>query len=198
MEQSSHQFQTLAEEFDNRGILLEEADRQIQTYRAQIEAQNRSLQEWHDKYSKIRDENLIIQSQIRDIQMREAGVQALNSELASSMTKAQKQIYELEDQLARVTQDTQVKLATQEAELERYREQRRVEALLEKSKKLQAGEKIQANPQSEQWNGLYEKWSDIINGLTSHSTPLERKEPEVKPSTKPSELVSEAGDLEIL
>ena len=111
--------------------------------------------------------------------MREAGVAALNNELTNSITKAQKQIYELEDKLETVQQLTQTKLATQEIELERYREQRRVEALLEKSKKLQAGEKVtfvegeNQKANIEQWNGFYDKWSGIINGLTSHSTPIE-------------------------
>jgi len=209
MEQANHQFQTLAEEFDNRGILLEEADRHIQGYRAQIELQNQSLAEWHDKYSKIRDENLIIQSEIRDIQMREAGVAALNNELANSITKAQKQIYELEDKLGFLTQESQTKLATLEVEVDRYREQRRVEALLEKSKKLQAGERVEFQPEPnqkvnlDQWNGFYEKWSDIINGLKSHSNPIEgnRNKPSIPSETRQiqsSELISEAGDLEIL
>jgi chromosome segregation ATPase len=210
MEQANHQFRTLAEEFDNRGILLEEADRHIQGYQAQIELQNQSLGEWHDKYSKIRDENLILQSQMRDIQMREAGVATLNNELANSATKAQKQIYELEDKLERLTRESQTKMATLEVEVDRHREQRRVEALLEKSKKLQAGEKVtfvtdnKQKANVEQWNGFYEKWADIINGLTTHSNPIENTKKDTVAvgatinQVQSSELLSEAGDLEIL
>jgi chromosome segregation ATPase len=216
MERANHQFQTLAEEFDNRGILLEEAERTIQGNRAQIDQLNASLAEWHDKYSKVRDQNLILQSEVRDIQLREAGVAALNSELASSATKAQKLIYELEDRLNTETEDAKTKIAMLEVELDRYREQKRVEALLEKSKKLQAGEKVvfipdqvkgqHGNPK-EQWNEFYQKWSHIINELTTHSNPMTRENTPAEPPLPPvpqeynseqSQLMSEAGELEII
>ncbi len=218
MEQADHQFQTLAEEFDNRGILLEEADRHIQGYRAQIAQLTNSIKDWQDKYAQMRDEKLLMESEVREIQIKEAGIAALNNELAMSATKAQKQIYELEDKLARETEKSAERIAVLEAELDRYQEQRRVEALIEKSKKVQEGVSLTVKPgeviknvsDSQEtrgaWNGFYEKWNHIINELTTHSSPIGRvNSPETeKVSVTPQssiaagELISEAGELEII
>ncbi len=218
MDQANHQFQTLAEEFDNRGILLEEADRHIQGYRVQIGQLTSSIKEWQDKYAQIRDDKLLMEADVREVQIKEAGIAALNNELAQSATKAQKQIYELEDKLSRESEKSSQRIAVLRAELDRYQEQKRVEALLEKSKKFQEGispnvmpGEVIKNPNSsketrEQWNGFYEKWSHIINELTTHSSPMSKfgsHENEELPATPKAssitgELMSEAGELEIL
>lgn len=220
MDQANHQFQTLAEEFDNRGILLEEADRHIQGYRAQITLLNSSIKEWQDKYAQIRDDKLLMETDVREIQMKEAGVAALNNELTNSITKAQKQIYELEDRLSRERDGSATRIAALEAELDRYQEQKRVEVLLEKSRKVQEGVSLDVKPgeviknpnaenyshdSREQWNGFYQKWSHIINELTTHSSQMGKiktSEDEVIHTTKiepiTGELLSEAGELDIL
>jgi hypothetical protein len=208
MEQANQQFGAMAEEFDNRRILLEEADRHIQGYRVQTKQMDDSIKEWQYKLSISRDENLSLNSKLRDSQLKEAGISTLNGELATSLTKAQKQIYELEDKLNRITDESKIYIANLEGEVERFREQKRVEALLMRSKKIAEGEGELPAPMplenseapKAQWNDLYSKWSHIIDELTSHSGKLntDTQGPLQVQKMNPPELISEAGDLEII
>lgn len=207
------QFQSLAEEFDNRGILLEEADRHIQGYRSQIEQFQNSIREWQDKYSKLRDDNLLMQADLREMELKEAGIATLNNELAMSVTKSQRQIYELEDKMTREREESKARIAYLEAELDKALEQKRVEALLEKARKIQAGESLNAKPGEvykpvesgqprEEWNNFYQRWSHIIDELTTQSNMVGRTGPTPalpeKTDDITGELVSEAGELEII
>ena len=178
---------------------------------------------------------------MRDLELREAGVSALNDELTHALTRSQSQIQDLENKLQTHGEAAAFKISALEKELGRLRENRRAEDLVEKSRNLMRqsaengaeGRSTERNSTEEQWtegkltpklapklppipsqnqptaaastatknkkewDDFYKRWSHIIDGLSSHSVPMDRPAKQ-NSDAYDMQLVSEIGEIEIL
>jgi chromosome segregation ATPase len=216
MDKAREQFQMLAEECDSRGLKLADAERKVKTFMIQIEQMADAMREMQGKFTHLRDENQLFQNQMRDAQLREAGISALNSELTESVMKLQKQIHEMEDKLFFERENSKKRISELDQEIERLRENRHAENLVEESKRLQTAavaedRKISEKPQSkeldrENLDRFYQRWSQIIDELSSHSGRIDhaprRSEGQERPAPNAinsitEQLISERGDLDL-
>lgn len=205
MSHANRQFQLLSDEYENRGVLLDEADRKIRGYLTQISQLGDLARGEQKKSAQLADENLILNNQIRELQIKEAGVSTLNNELTESIIKLQKQIHLLEDKRAHEREEAKKQAAALHEEIARLRDGRYIDGLVEKSKQairsdvVPAATSAQTEPKlsdRQNWNHFYNRWSQIIDELSSHSAPI-RSEPKA-PLTEglSEELISERGDLD--
>ncbi|MDZ4678276.1 MAG: hypothetical protein SGI74_12295 [Oligoflexia bacterium] len=213
MEQANTQFRNLAEEFNQRNLQLDEAQRTINAYTTQISHMGDAMREMQSRFSQMRDENLLYQNQLREVQIREAGIAALNSELTNSATKAQKQIHELDDKLTHERENFRSKISALEQENSRLKDKRYAEQLIEKSKKIQeqqpaqsklniADEKLLDRKNLEQFMN---RWTKIIDELSAQSSRIshtlssdENEERDNSNYAITEQLISERGDLQII
>lgn len=202
MEHAHLQFQLLADEYEKRGLQIEELEKKNNGSSSQIRELSEKLSEAQKRCDYLSDESLILQNQLRESQIKESGLATLNHELTNSIPKLQKQIHILEEKLRIERDEFNKKAAILTSEIERLRENKLIDSLVERSKQTLASpqpsikEKVEHQIKSkEQWNEFYHKWSVIIDELSSHSAPIKQNSSTEQLPPLP-QLVSEHGDLD--
>lgn len=201
LERAHKQFESLANEFETQNLFLIEADRKLKANGALVEQLETNEKDLQKKYSAVRDENLLLQNQLRESQINEAGSGALNSELASSITRLQKQIAMLEEKLLVEKNKAKAKDVELQQQIERLTDKRHADVLVEQAKQLNSNF-AQNKPivpravNREQFDTFFNRWSQIIGELSSHSAPM--KANDAKDEAIKEQLMSERGDLDLV
>ncbi|MCC6277388.1 MAG: hypothetical protein IT289_05685 [Oligoflexia bacterium] len=197
MDQANLQFVALSEEFDRRGKLLEEASLQARQHITQIEQLGAALLETNSKYDKLRDECMILSSQLREAQIKEAGVSALNQELTTVVTQLQKQLHGMEAQFTDYRNHSEIETSRLKAELERLRQSQQAQNLVEKSQVMLSQTNI-TRPKAQAFDRakldeFMGRWNRVMDEMSAASSTMKARESMSQNSN--SELLTESGDI---
>ena len=207
MEYANEQFQLLAAEYENRGDQVKDLEKRLKGASIQINEISDKYRESIKRADYLHDQNLLISNELRETQLKESAIATLNEDLTHSIPKLQKQIHLLEEKLRMEREEFDKKVLSQQNEMDRLKENRLVDALVEKSKKTvgtpvlppqSLGQKVEEKiANKEKWNEFYSRWSQIIGELSSHSAPLRpSKEEQETQLTSIEQLISEKGDVD--
>lgn len=207
MHYANEQFQLLSQECENRGDKASLLEKNLNGATSQIRELTEKYKELQTRAEYLHDEHLLISNELREAQLKESAVSALNQELTESIPKLQKQIHILEEKIRMERSESENKIRILQEENDRQKDNKVVDALIEKSRKVVAepiapplslGKKREEKlANKEKWNDFYSRWNQIIGELSSHSAPLREKIEDDNQNLPPlPQLVSEKGDID--
>lgn len=211
MQYANEQFQLLSADYERRGEKITDLEKILAMLELKGVGTESRVEELQRKSDVILDENMLLGNQLRQTQIHASGLETLNEELTQSIPKLQRQIHILEEKLRIEREDFEKQSASSLEELGRLRENKNIEGLVEKSRAMNrktevdfvgtasgyvSAESVGLEVKSpKQWNEFYQRWSTIIDELSSHSSPIRHLSSD--DDLKRVQLTSELGDYEI-
>jgi methylmalonyl-CoA mutase cobalamin-binding domain/chain len=192
MEQANLQFVTLSEEFDRRGLQIAEQAHENKAHILQIEQIGQAITEVNLKYDKTREENILLTQKLRETQIQEAGIAALNHELTEVITKIQKQIHTMEAQNRDYRDWAERQIDSLKNENERLKDNIEAKALIDKSRQAQQAPKpTPPTFDRAKLDEFLNRWTKVIDEVSTATSSFKTK----PKSEEKQELMSEHGDL---